>query len=623
MRSRVAADSFVPASYLRDQLLLASRSSENLVDGCVGGFSRTSSLADLAYVAVPGLTQRVVHNRSVVSLANLSDNFSEIPAHESPVVLTGGSSRPLAGAAAVAMLSTLMCGYSLGSMNTLSKPLRAALGIPPAALTPEGVAIPLPSNDLLWSLIVSIFMLGALLGCNATTALTDRWGRKTYLLWVTAVFFVGALLEAASALPECAVAGGWLVCFDRVLLLLLGRLVSGIACGGAAVVVPLYLGEVSPAHLRGALGTANQLALGLGMLAAQLLGLPAGLGTLQGWPVLLGLPALPALLQLLFQPLLLESPRWYVVMGNDIMAEEMLVQLRDRPPDDLEVQEELYCMLEAARRGHDLLQIQLERSLTRASSHSSCGSNLGAQSQAMGAAGCGSALPAAHMSLDDVAQLRAPPIWQAVATQPAVRRALLITVSLTALQQLSGVANLFNFSSTYLLARGFSDATCASVAVAVHASNVCATLLTALLMDYLGRRRLLLASTFGAAACAALLTLAAASPLEPWAPPLCIAAAAGFVGSFALGLGPVALLLPAEVFPAAYRSTGAALASSVHWTAQFATTFVFLLQAERLGAAAFVPHAALLLFGLVFAAVHVPETRGKSLDQIEKELSRS
>ena len=212
---------------------------------------------------------------------------------------------------------------------------------------------------------------------------------------------------------------------------------------------------------------------------------------------------------------------------------------------------------------------------------------------------------------------------QAVATQPAVRRALLITVSLTALQQLAGVANLFNFSSTYLLARGFSDATCASVAVAVHASNVCATLLTALLMDYLGRRRLLLASTFGAAACAALLTLAAASPLEPWAPPLCIAAAAGFVGSFALGLGPVALLLPAEIFPAAYRSTGAALASSVHWTAQFATTFVFLLQAERLGAAAFVPHAALLLFGLVFAAVHVPETRGKSLDQIEKELSRS
>ena len=63
MRSRVAADSFVSASYLRDQLLLASRSSENLVDGCVGGFSRTSSLADLAYVAVPGLTQRVVHNR--------------------------------------------------------------------------------------------------------------------------------------------------------------------------------------------------------------------------------------------------------------------------------------------------------------------------------------------------------------------------------------------------------------------------------------------------------------------------------------------------------------------------------------------------------------------------------
>jgi hypothetical protein len=124
----------------------------------VGGFSRTSSLADLAYVAVPGLTSRVVQNNSVVSLANLSDNFTEMPEHESPVVLKGGPSRPLWGSAIVALLSTLMYGYNNANMNTPAKPMRAALGIPTSALTPDGVVVPLPSNDIIWSFIISIFM---------------------------------------------------------------------------------------------------------------------------------------------------------------------------------------------------------------------------------------------------------------------------------------------------------------------------------------------------------------------------------------------------------------------------------------------------------------------------------
>lgn len=124
----------------------------------VGGFSRTSSLADLAYLAVPGLTSRVVHNNSVVSLANLSDNFTEMPEHESPIVLQGGPSRPLWGSAIVALLSTLMYGYNNANMNTPAKPMRAALGIPTSALTPDGVVVPLPSNDMIWSFIISIFM---------------------------------------------------------------------------------------------------------------------------------------------------------------------------------------------------------------------------------------------------------------------------------------------------------------------------------------------------------------------------------------------------------------------------------------------------------------------------------
>jgi hypothetical protein len=111
------AEMNLAADYRRYEDLVQMRKTQSHADlgashsSLVGGFSRTSSLADLAYLAVPGLTSRVVHNNSVVSLANLSDNFTQMPEHESPVVLQGGPSRPLWGSAIVALLSTLMYGY--------------------------------------------------------------------------------------------------------------------------------------------------------------------------------------------------------------------------------------------------------------------------------------------------------------------------------------------------------------------------------------------------------------------------------------------------------------------------------------------------------------------------------
>lgn len=105
---------------------------------------------------------------------------------------------------------------------------------------------------------------------------------------------------------------GWQPCTSRVGLLTTGRILSGIASGGVCVVAPTYLGEIAPAHMRGTLGTLSQLTAALGVLAGLLLGFPAGLGSVGAWPLMLGLTLLPALLQLLLQPMLLETPRWYV-----------------------------------------------------------------------------------------------------------------------------------------------------------------------------------------------------------------------------------------------------------------------------------------------------------------------
>jgi len=118
-----------------------------------------------------------------------------------------------------------------------------------------------------------------------------------------------------------------------------------------------------------------------------------------------------------------------------------------------------------------------------------------------------------------------------------------------------------------------------------------------------------------------MLTLALSGAFPQHTSTLAVASVIGFVSSFGIGLGPVPGLLPAEVFPAAQRSSGSGLANSAMWLANFLSAQIFLTQALTLETNAFVPHLVILVLGFLFALSSVPETRGKSLEQIEKEMS--
>ena len=319
-----------------------------------------------------------------------------------------------------------------------------------------------------------------------------------------------------------------------------------------------------------------------------------------------------ALLQLLLQPVLLESPRWYAMYGNETMAEEMLVLLRDRPPDDDEIQEELFCMLQAVQLSHDFHPGPLSRS----SSTSSFGGG-----RIPSFSGLVDADSAFEFESSPLESQHREPILSAATTNPAVRKALFVTLTLMLVQQLSGINNAFNFSSGFLKLNGVSDDACAAVAVAMNVANCAVTVLSVLLMDRVGRRSLLILSLVGMALAATLLTFALGTHEPAWTAPLAVTALVGFVGAFGIGLGPVALLLPAEIFPAAYRSTGSGLAMSTMWLANFVSTQIFLPQANLLQTQAFAPHLGVLLLGGLFAVLCVPETRGKSLETIEREMS--
>ena len=154
MRKNYSAPNAMDFSYMRYEHMRGTRSHDHLpANGRLHMFSRTSSLADLAYVALPGLTSRVTRNRSSVSLANIRDTFSGMPELESPIIIEGGVSRSLISTVGVALLSTLLYGYNNGNMNTSAAAMRASLGIPRTALTPEGMSVPMHSNDTLFGFV--------------------------------------------------------------------------------------------------------------------------------------------------------------------------------------------------------------------------------------------------------------------------------------------------------------------------------------------------------------------------------------------------------------------------------------------------------------------------------------
>ena len=555
--------------------------------------SRSNSMNDLPFVAIAGMTSRVsIGNITSASQLDLQDLFrasisDDLPLDIEAVEVEGGWTWHLVLSAGVALLSALAFGYNNGNMNTQAAVMRDALGIPEhldSGCVPTGESAALPANDVLWGFCVSGFCLSALLGSTVAGQVADRHGRRLFLLGNSAIYLIGAVLEAASGpltLPDptddAAKAAQFCAPVPNVRalsVLLLGRLLTGVACGGSTVAVPMYLGETAPAHLRGTLGSAFLLTAVTGMLFGQIAGLPSLLGTKNGWPWILLGAGLPAALQLLAGGVLLESPRWLLLHGRPSEAAGALAKLRGCSTADVELIEELESMgdgmglagklSDAALARHDgnvtLFDAQLREPMIGSGSHdggitpaSSITrlSNLGSASGVSGGGG-GDAEPWGALQ-------------QVIVTEPAMRKPLCICLTLMAAQQLSGINNAFNYSSTFFVANGMSAEVVTWIAIAMNLGNVIVVFLSTVLMDRAGRRVLLLTSMGGMVVAIMVLTVALLTSQVQ----LVVVGIVLFVTTFGLGLGPVVWLLPAELFPMSKRAPATAAVTSVNWLANF------------------------------------------------------
>jgi SP family galactose:H+ symporter-like MFS transporter len=347
--------------------------------------------------------------------------------------------------------------------------------------------------------------------------------------------------------------------------LVLGRIIVGLGIGLSSSAVPVYISEVAPADARGWQVSLFQLAITVGILLAYLV--DYAFAGVQGWRWMLGLAVVPAAIfgsGMLFLP---ESPRWLVQKGYRERALAMLTRIRGTRVVDEEL-------------------LEIERSV--------------AQAQEKG---------------------RFSDLFAS-----SVRPALLVGIGLAIFQQITGINTVIYYAPVIIQSAGISSASGAILATAgIGVVNVLMTIVAMRLIDRRGRRPLLLIGIAGMGVTLGLLgvtfRMSSQTGALAW---LAVISMMAYVASFAISLGPIFWLLISEIYPLKIRNSAEGLAATFNWGSNLVVTLTFLTLVEKLG-----PSWTFWLYGLsvilawIFSYYFVPETKGRTLEEIEGSWRRS
>src|SRR6202051_4545912 len=343
-------------------------------------------------------------------------------------------------------------------------------------------------------------------------------------------------------------------------ILVVGRIIVGFGIGLSSSGVPVYISEVAPANARGWQVSLFQLAITVGILLAYLV--DYAFAATQGWRWMFGLAVIPAAIfgaGMFFLP---ESPRWLLRGGQRETARAMLARIRGTVDIDAEFRE-------------------IEQSVTRA--------------------------PESGRFSDLFAC--------------SLRPALVVGIGLAIFQQITGINTVIYYAPLIIQTAGISSASGAILATAgIGAVNVLMTIFSMWLIDRKGRRPLLLAGISGMAVTLGVLgvvfRISNQSTGMAW---LAVISLMAYVGSFAISLGPIFWLLISEIYPLKIRNSAEGIAATFNWGANLLITLTFLTLVEKVG-----PSGTFWLYGAsaiaagIFSYYYVPETKGRSLEEIEE-----
>jgi len=448
-----------------------------------------------------------------------------------------GVSQALTGrmllAAVVSAISALLYGYDTGIISGALLQIKRDFTI----------------GSGMEQVVAGSILFGAVLGAYTCSQLSERQGRRRTILIVSGIFVVGALL--------CSVA-------PNAVLLSLARIVLGFAVGGATQTVPMYVAELAPASKRGRLVLTFQLGIGVGIVAATLV----GASEISPWRVSVGSAAGPALVMLLVMLRLPESPRWLVKKNRRDEAREVLRGVRARGSDlDTELGE--IVDLEEAERG---------------------------------------------AGRDDRG-------WRGL-RKPWVRPALVVGCGIAIFTQLSGIEMIIYYAPTILTDNGFSETSALRVSVALGVTYLVMMIVGLSIVDKVGRRRLTLIMVPGAAASLAVLGALFVTGHDGRGDvPFIVACLVVFMFFNAGGLQLMGWLTGSEIYPLAVRSSGTSAQSMALWSTNLLITLTLLTIIDGIGVGPTMwLYAAFNVAAWVFVFLRLPELTGHSLEGIEGRL---
>ena len=406
----------------------------------------------------------------------------------------------------------------------------------------------------------SCALIGCLCGSLAAGALSDKFGRKRLLILAAVIF-------AATSLGN-ALAGSFSV-------FIAWRIFGGVAIGLASSLSPMYISEVAPAAMRGKLVAINQLTIVVGILLAQVINwylvrnLPAGATDefikhswfgQQGWRWMFGLTTLPALLFFLGMIFVPESPRWLAKNGKAERARSVLNKIGG----------DQYAKDAIAEINSTLAGEEIQ-----------------------------------HVRFTDL-------------LEPKLRKVLVLGVVLAVFQQWCGINSIFNYAEEIFKAAGYDISSVLKNIAWTGSVNLAFTFVALGVVDRGGRRPLML---FGSAALAAIYVLMGFcyhSHVQGLPVLLLVLAA---IAAYAMSLAPVTWVVISEIFPNRIRGAAMSVAVSALWIACFLLTYTFPILNAKLGpAGTFWLYAAICVLGFLYIFAKLPETKGKTLEQIERDL---
>lgn len=407
---------------------------------------------------------------------------------------------------------------------------------------------------------MSCALVGCLVGAIASGAFSDRYGRKKLLIFSAFLFTVAAIGTGAA---------------NSFNAFIFYRILGGIGIGLASNLSPMYIAEVSPASMRGKFVSLNQLTIVIGILLAQLVNWqiaePVALGSTDAeilaswngqmawrWMFWAGtIPAGAFFLLMFFVP---ESPRWLARAGNESAVKKILSRIGGSEYANTE-----------------------------------------------------------YNSIHETLAQDSGKVNLRILLQPGLKKILLIGIVLAAFQQWCGINVIFNYAEEIFKAAGYGVSDILFNIVITGSVNLIFTFVAIFTVDKLGRRALMLIGAGGLAGIYAFMGAAYYFHITGWPMLLLVILA---IACYAMSLAPVTWVVLSEIFPNKVRGVAMSIATVALWLASFLLTFTFPLLNAAFGASGtFWMYGIICIGGLFFIYNKLPETKGKSLEEIEAQIT--